>query len=507
MGMDETPRADRPMQRLRTTAVRGLLWLGGEQIGRRVIDHVFTIILARLLLPKDFGILALAAVFTALLRNFADLGLGASIVQRREVDEEYLSTAFWANLAAGGILTAIAAAVAGPLARMLREPAVGPVLVFLSFRFIITAGSATQYAMISRRMNYRALALRDVTASIVGGLIGVGMAYRGLGVWSLVGQLLATTVITTVLLYRATGWRPTFHFSWAKLFDLWSFGGKLQLSRLFNNLVRQMDNLLIGRYLGSTALGFYGLAYTMYMVPLNDLGLINAVMFSGFSRIQDDKDRLKRGFLLATRYVTMLALPMMVGLSLVAPLLVSVLFGEKWMPAAPVMRLLALAGFLQLMISLGPTALQAVGRADLRLQLSVLSVLLYLPAFGVGLRWGIVGVATGYLAATAILTPILYRLVARVMGVEIREMWEAIAPSIFGCLVMAGVVAPAAWVLRDVPGLPAAVALVFLMVLGVVVYSAVGWIIQREAILGLVRVLRDAIPTSGGQRLRRAEGT
>lgn len=496
---------DRPVQRLRTAAVRGVLWLGGEQISRRVMDQIFTIVLARLLLPKDFGVLALASVFTSLLRIFADMALGASLIQRREIDEEYLSTAFWANLGAGGLLTLISAAVAFPLGKLVGEPAVGPVLIFLSLRFVISAASATHYAVISRSMDYRALTLRDVTASVIGGLIGVGMAYRGLGVWSLVGQALVTTVVSTILIYYATGWKPKRIFSRAKFLELWSFGGRLQLSRLFNNLVRQSDNFLIGRFLGSTALGFYAMAYTIYLIPVNDVGLVNTVIFSGFSRLQDDSERFKRGFLLATRYVTIIGLPIMVGLSQVAPLLVEVFFGEKWLPAAPVVSILTMAGFLQLMLSLGPVSLQAAGRADLRLRLSSLSMMLYLPAFALGLRWGISGVAAGYLAATVIMTPVLYGYVARVVGITLREMWGAVFPSIIGCVVMASAVAPARWALGNVGSLPKVVVLALLVALGIVVYGIVAWLIQREAVLGLVRTIRDAISGSAGRRLKPAE--
>jgi len=495
------------VQRLRVVAARGLLWLSGEQISRRAIDHVFTIILARLLLPKDFGIIALASVFTSLLRNFADLGLGASIVQRREIDDEYLSTAFWANLAAGVALTGSSAILAVLLSGIFQEPETRLVLVLLSFRFVITAWSSTQYAVVSRRMDYRALTIRNVAASVAGGLIGIVLAYQRAGVWSLVGQALGSTIISTILIYHAVPWRPKREFSWAKFADLWAFGGPLQLSRLFNNLVRQSDNFLIGRYLGSTALGFYSLAYTVYLIPINDIGLLNTVLFSGFSRLQGDSERLKRGFVLATRYATVLGLPVMVGLSLVAPVLVSTFFGEKWLPSAPIMSILALAGFLQLLTSFGPTGLVALGRADLRLQFSILSVLVYLPAYGVGLRWGTTGVAAGYLVATAVLTPILYGFVARVLNVSVRDLWEAVYPAVLGSVLMAAVVWPVAWAAVEVLRLPSIIVLTLLVGLGASVYGGAVWLIQRDVLLGLIRILREALPKSENRPPTRARET
>ncbi len=498
-------RGDVPVRRLRTAAVQGMLWVGGDQLGRRVVDQVFAIILVRLLSPRDFGIVALAAVFTTLLRMFGNMGLGASIVQRQEVDEEYLSTAFWANLVAGVTLTAVAAAAGGVVGRWLHEPIVGLVLIVLSLRFLITAGAATQLAIIMRRMDYRTLSLRNVVSTLAGGLIGVTMAYRGMGVWSLVGQELGMITLGTVLLYRATHWRPKLRFSMEKFRDLWSFGGQLQLSSLFNYLVRNMDNLLVGRYLGSTALGFYALGYNIFLAPLNDIGLLNRVMFSALSRLQGDEARLKRGFLRVTEYATMAVLPMMVGLSLVAPLVVVVIFGQKWLQSVPVIRLLTLAGFLQLMMTFAPTALQSAGRADLRLQLSILSVVLYLPAFGIGLRWGIAGVAGGYLVATAILAPILFRFVARVMGLTLREVWGAVYASVIGCATMAAVVGSTMWALGGATGLPQVVMLALLVAIGAVVYAAVVWMVRPQAILGLITTVRDAAVRRRGPRLREAE--
>lgn len=494
-----------PIQRLRVLAMRGVLWIGGDQLGRRVLDQGFTIILARLLLPGDFGIIALAAVFTSLLRVFSNMGLGASIVQRREVDDEYLSTAFWANLAAGVILTGIAAAGGGLVARWVNEPIVAPVLLALSFRFLITAGGSTQLAIISRRMDYRALSLRAIAATFAGGLVGIGMAFGGLGVWSLVGQEIGMLVVGTMLLYRATGWRPLLRFSPEKFRDLWSFGGKLQLSSLFSYLVRNVDNLLVGRYLGSTALGFYALAYGVFLAPLNDVGLLNRVMFSALSRLQDDETRLKRGFLRATEYATIVVLPIMVGLSLVAPLAVVVLFGSKWMPSVPVIRLLALAGFFQLMMTFGPTALQAVGRPDLRLQIAILSSVLYIPAFTLGLRWGIVGVAAGYLVATLIMFPIIFGFVSRVMGMRLGELWRTVRGSVIACIAMAAVVAPLMWLLETRVSVSPIIALAFLVSIGAVVYGGVMWLVQPQGIRGLYQAVRDAASRQQRPRLREVE--
>jgi len=497
---------ERPaVRRLDTAAVRGAFWLASDQFGSRVVHLVSTLVLARLLFPTDFGLMAMAAASTAFFRVFANLGLGAAIIQRRDVDDEYLSTAYWANLAAGILLFIAIAGLGELLGTFLKEPRVGALVLVLSLRFVIAAGSATQMAMISRRMDFRALSLRSILATTVGGLFGIALAYRGLGVWSLVGQELGRSIAGTILLYRATGWRPKRVFSWPKFLDLWSFGGPLLITRFLGYLVRNTDNLLVGRYLGAAALGFYAFGFTVFAAPLNDIGaIVQRVMFSTLSRLHGDEDRFKRGFLMASCYVSMIMMPMMTGLALVGPLLVGVMFGSKWVPAAPVISILAVAGCFGLTTALGPTGLQASGRPDLYLRRSLLSTLLYLPAFAVGIRWGIVGVATGYLVATALLAPIGFRMVAQATGVGLAEWWEAISPGVFGSAVMAASVGLVKWVL-DLQEFPTVAMLVVLVVVGVAVYVASLWVIRRQAVQGLVRVLRDTLHTRGGQLLTEAE--
>ncbi len=505
--VEMVPTSNPTMSRLRANAIHGVLWLGSQRIGDRILGQVFSIILVRLLVPRDYGLIAMASVFSGLLQLFTHMGISSAIIQRRDLDDEYLSTAFWANLGVGIVLFTLAAASSKFLGIFLREPLAGTLVIFLSCRFVIEATSITQLALISRHLRYRALSFRAWVATIVGGVIGIGMAYAGMGVWSLVGQTLGTSTTATIAMHQATGWRPKFVFSWRKFADLFSFSGPLLLSRFFGYSIRNVDNLLIGRYLGSVALGFYALAYTVFLIPVVDIGFpVSQVLFSSLSRVQEDADRLKRGFLLATKYVTMIALPMMVGLSLVAPLLVEILFGRKWLPAAPVMSILALAGFLQLMTSLGPSGLQAVGRTDLQMRWSILGALLYLPAFALGLRWGIVGVAIGYLAATAALTPIQYGFVARVLGVRAREMWAVVYPSVIGCAMMAAVVGPVKWVLMDIR-LPRISMLALLIVLGALVYCMIMWNFQRQAVVRLLDIIREARSTPSGRQLRKAEET
>lgn len=500
-----TTAAGVPLHRLRAATMRGILWFGGDQFGRRVVDQIFAVVLARLLLPKDYGVFALAAVFLTFLRIIGSMGMGSAIIQRREIDDEYLSTGFWASVTLGVILAAFGALAGILVGRWLGDPLVGRVLSVLSLSFLIISGASMQMAIVSRRMDYRLLAFRSMAATLVGGVVGISMAYRGMGVWSFVGQELTMYASGTLLLWRATGWRPRFVFVRSKFLELWSFGGRLQGASLFDYFVRQMDNLLVGRYLGATALGYYTFGYSVFLAPLNDIGLLNRVFFPALSRLQDDAVRFKNAFMRATQYVTMVTLPMLVGLALVAPLAVSVVFSAKWLPAVPVIRVLTIAGFLRLLTTFWPTGLEATGKPGLRLRLSMFSVGLYLPAFVVGLHWGIIGVAAGYLVATIVLMPIVYRYVSQAIGMTVRDVWAALNATVIGCTIMAAVVATLMWVLEGHAHLPEVVVLIILIAAGAVTYAAALWLIDPQVIRGLVRAIREVVPGRRSPRRRAAE--
>src|SRR3990172_8686872 len=342
-----------PKTNIRQQTVSGILWMAGARFGTQVIDQVFTIVLLRILAPSDFGLIAMAAVFTALFNLFSDMGISRAVIQRPDVDDEYLSTAFWGNFTSGVVLFAVAVVGAEFIARFYRQPLVAPVFAALSLRFVLAGMNATQGALLTREMRFSTITVRNIISVIVGGAVGVGVALAGGGVWSLVGQALVTAFTRTVVLWVATPWRPAFRFSWQKFRDLWYFGSRVLGGQVFSHVIKQSDNLLIGRILGPTLLGYYAFGYGMFLSPLVDVGLI---------------------------------------------------VGRAIFPT-----------------TLWTTVFMAKGRPDWLLKWGFVSVCLYVPAFWIGLRWGIVGVATGYTISTAVLIPVQLQLVRRLVGFRMRD--------------------------------------------------------------------------------------
>ncbi len=481
----------RPAQRgrgrggFKEQAVGAALWMAGFRVAQQVLDNLFTLVLVRLLVPADFGLIAMAGVFTAVLNVVSDMGLARAVVQRRDVDQEYSSTAFWANLAMGILLGVIALAVSTPVARLYGEPGVRGVFAVLSLRFVFAGASATAVAMLWRGLGARTLVLRNTISIIAAGVVAIVLALRGAGVWALVAQSLTLFTLRSALLWVSTPWRPSLRFSWVKFKDMWGFGSRILGARIFRFAVVQSDNLLIGRTLGATLLGYYAFAYGMFLAPSIDISHIVAqVSFSTFSRLQEDRPKLRHAFLMVSQYVSLFALPALLGFLLIAHDLVTVAFGAKWLPAVPVLRILLAAALLQIHTALWTSIYSALDRTDWVFKWAFIAAALYVPAFVIGLRWGIQGVAAGYTLSTLILVPSQLGLVARLVDLRLRDYLRSLQPLVLACALMAGAVL-LVQMLAARSGAAPLVRLAIAIPVGVVAYLLAVTVLKRELVAGV----------------------
>jgi O-antigen/teichoic acid export membrane protein len=477
---------------MKRQAVSSSLWVTGARLAARSLDQVLLIVLARLLVPKDFGIIAMAGVFTRMLGLFSTMGVTPAIIQRANVDDEFLSTAFWGNLITGVVFTLVGVGIAGLIGKFYNEPLVGAVFSVLTLRFVLAGMSVIPNALFARQFKFALMEMREMAGVAVGGCTGIGLALAGVGVWSLVAQVVLGDVAGMLLLWHATPWRPRRVFVWARFRELWAFSGQMLGAQVSNYAVKYFDNLLVGKTLGAVMLGYYSFAYSLFLAPLIDISLtVGRVTFSAFSRLQEDAHRLRQGFLLATKYVGLCAAPVLMGLFLIAPDLIRVVFGAKWMPAVSVLRILSIAGFFKSQSIVWTSVLPAVGRVDVLFRLSVGSALIYVPAFFVGLHWGIVGVAVAYTFSTLILVPWQLAHVQRVLVLRTRDYVSALRPAVLACAVMGGcVVLGQEWM--GATGTPAAARLASTVGLGIASYASAVMLIQRELVFELARAIAPA---------------
>lgn len=487
-------------QGLRQDAARGVFWTALQAVASRGITMVVFVVLARLLDPKAFGVVALATVALSLMNIFVEQGFGQALIQRRDIRPLHLDTAFWSILASGFGLGGLIVLAAAPIAAALHEPAFGPVLSVMAATLPLTAISSVPQALFQRDLAFRFLAERAIFASLLGGIGGVAAAVAGLGVWSLVVQILATSAAGAALLWLRTSYRPRARFSRARFGELFGFGIRVLGTNFFNYLGRNSDDLLIGAVLGPTALGLYAVAYKILLLMTEVLmRTIDSVSFPVFSRVNDDRERLAGGFVKATEMCSVIALPSFSLVAVLAPEIVVTVFGEHWVRAVPVMQALACAGAVQSLVYSASTALLAAGRASWVFRLTAIGALGNVVAFAAAVHWGIVAVALSYALRALLFAPVWILAADRELRFGVGRLMRRVAGPVLSTAAAVAVT----MALRAAPAgsLSGASALLLLAPAGLAVYVLSLWVLSPRVAREAVSLAKAGLPGRGRRQV------
>ena len=389
------------MNNLRQRTLSGLGWNGATQILSAVLQFIISVILARLLSPRDFGLIGMVLVFTGFASSLSEMGLGASLVQHRAVSDRHLNSVFWVNIAAGTLLTILFGLLAPLIARFYQEPMLRWLTATIAFNLTLSSLNVVQNALLVRTLNFRTK-FRIASVSIaVSGIVGIGMAFSGAGVWSLVGQSITFTAIEVAVMWHLSPWRPKFSFDLSAFKELMHFGGNLMGSSIVHYWGRNFDKLVIGRLLGGSALGIYMLADKLMRLPVSHVtDITSAVMFPALSAIQDDVESVRRNYLRATRMIALLTFPMMIGLIILAEPAILVVYGDTWGEAIGIVQVLCFSGIAQSIYFTGGWLFLSQGRTDIVLRWGIYTTFIRVIGVLVGAHWGIMGVAWGYVLGT-----------------------------------------------------------------------------------------------------------
>jgi O-antigen/teichoic acid export membrane protein len=472
------------MNTLKDKAVAGVKWSTVSQVGRQGTQLLTTIILARLLSPSDFGLLGMAMVVIGFIEIFKDLGTAAAVVQKSELSEEVLSSIFWVNVGFG-ILAATILFFGAPLGGLyFREPDVIAILKVLSLNFFISSLSILQQALLQRSLAFQVLAKVEIGAVVCGAIMGIGLAWYGFGVWSLVFQSLITVIITTVFLWLASSWRPRLIFHWGEVKSVSSFSLHLVGFNIFNYFARNLDYVLIGRYLGAQELGYYTLAYRILLFPIQNISaVIGRVMYPVLSTLQNDNKRFISAYLKVIGAIAFIAFPIMTGVFTLADPFVLTFFGDKWRTVIPLIMIFAPVGLLQ---SIGTTVgsiYQAKGRTDWMFRWGIGSGILVSLAFCAGLRWGIIGVAIAYSIISYILLYPSFAIPFQLIGLKFSYIvYFLFRPFLVSMLMM---ILLYLFKITRLFTLSKAVELTISLILGLFVYFVASWFINRKQVVEL----------------------
>lgn len=435
--------------------------------------------LARLLTPADYGLLGMVMVTTGLVGVLADLGLSAAVVQKQDLSQRELSGIFWFGLVVAGLVGGVIAAVSPWAAALYGQPKVVPLMCVVALSFPIMALGAVQGALVQKAMRFRAATVVHLVATLTAGLLALAAAWAGWQVWALVVQSLVTAALGVVGVWRICDWRPDWTFARRDLARIWDFSLNLMGFQLVNYFARKADSFLIGRFLGAGALGFYTLAYTLMLYPIsNFISVAQGVMMPALAQVQSEPARAAGAYIRACGYLAFLILPAMVGLALVAPEAVLLVYGPQWAETGQVLQILAWVGTFQPFVSLVGALFVARGLTRLFFWWGLGASAVTVLGFVVGLKWGIIGVASAYLTTEVMLTvfgmPWLYRQVE--VGVKPLLQAMAVPAAAAGGMGLA-VFALKAGVFTDGNSTPLVI-VTACVVTGVVVYGTLLWLLK-----------------------------
>lgn len=390
---------------LGTAIVSATRFTALSHIATLVIKLGVPIILAQLLDPKDFGLMAMALIITGFTDIFKEMGTVSTIVQRQELTSELLSSLFYLNIFFGFITAGCIAAGAPALARFYADSRLSPILQVLSLVTIMSSFGLVKSGLLQRDMRFARLALVEVSTALIHGVVAIILAILGWAVWALVGGAVAASVMMTLLLWLAIEWRPRRQFTRAAVSSSFDFSLNLTAFKILTYLFFNIDSVVIGRFLGATPLGYYALAQRIFMVSVGTIGqVLNRVVFAALSRIQDDSLQLRQKYLRACGGIALIMFPALAGLSVLARPFTLGLLGPKWIPAIPLIAILSPIAMIQSIASTVGVIYLVKGRTGLLCVWSIISSVLVTSSMIVGLQWGLIGVASAYLVATVLLT-------------------------------------------------------------------------------------------------------
>ena len=487
---------------LQQRIARGVTWTVIDTWGSQGLGLLVIAILARLLQQIDFGLVILAAVFIGFTQLLVDQGLGDALVQRRTLTRRQIDTAFWAALLTGCLLTLVGVLFARPIAGLLGNALLEPILMVLSLTFILSALTSIQMALLRRELAFRSLAIRKLAAVGGGGIVGVALAFAGFGVWALVGQQLASAAISVLTLWTVSPWRPGRSFSRADFRELFGFGINVVAGDALNFISRNADNLLIGVFLGPLLTGFYGIAYRLLdtsQVLL--LAFSKRVAFPTFARLQHDADRARRAYLRMSRVSGVITLPGYIGLAVVAHEAVEVIFGPNWAASANTAAILFLIGPVLTLQVFSGGVWNAAGHPETTFRFRLLSSVVNVIGFVIAVTvFGTIeAVALAFVVRGYLLLPLNLYWMQTKAGVPMRDhLWE-----LRGIAAATAVMAAAVIVAKIGlgPALQAGPLLAAEVMAGVVSYTVALWLIDRAVFKEALGFVLSALP--GGGRLAR----
>lgn len=412
---------------LKNRSLRGGTVTLASQALSFVIQIGSTMILARLLTPQDYGMISMVAAITGFASVFSNLGLSTATIQRADINHGQVSTLFWINVGVGALISLIVAAISPAVAWFFKTPQLLWVTVVLSLNFLITGLAIQHQALLNRQMQFFAIAKVRILSMLAGIAVAVFMAMHGFRYWALVFNTLTISATSVAGFWLVARWRPSLPRRRSGVRPMLRFGSDVAVFNIINYFSRNLDNILIGRYFGSSILGLYGKAYQLLMLPITNLREpLNKVAMPSLSRLQDEPIQYRKYYMKFISVLAFVSMPLVVFMFVCSDNIINLVLGPQWMGASEFFRILALAALIQPVASTRGVVLLSTGQSRKYLFWGAANAIVTIISFILGLQWGAKGVATAYAIANyLILYPSLIY-VFKGSPVRTRDFFSAI---------------------------------------------------------------------------------
>lgn len=465
---------------LKKETVKGVAWSGIDKIANGGIQFLANIILARLLTPSDFGLLAIIALFVQISQTFIDSGFGNALIQKKDRSQNDYSTVFFFNLALSIVFYVILYFCAPFIAEFFENEKLTALTRVVGLNLIIGALVSVHKTRLTIKLKFKIQAVISLTSSFVSAVVAIWMAYHGYGVWSLVALTIINITLQAILIYIMIKWRPSMLFSITAFKSLFSYSSKLLGASLIHLLYRNIYTIIIGKKFSPVELGYFNRADTLAMYPPCVIGsVISKVAFPIFSRIQDDNARLRNAYSKYIVFASLIIFPFLVGLLVLAEPLTLLILKAKWLPIVPMLQILCIDWMTDHLCAINLNVLYVKGRSDLAFKLEIIKKTLAIIIFFISLYWGIIGACWGRVIYSIIAVYLNSYYTKKLIGISLITQIKDILLPLFQACVMGMSVQILQIYLSDVNELTN----IFLsVVLGIMVYIAVIYITNKKYI-------------------------
>lgn len=479
------------MSDIKQRTVRAAGWAFFSKLLSQIVSFAVGVVLARLLIPDDFGLIAMAAFFVGVASLMVDVGFGHALIQKQDTTEVHFDSIFWTNALLSISLGLLLFFSANLIADFYGKHELTRIMELLSVVFVFAIFGFIPRMVLSKRLDFKSISISELAGMIVSGGIAITLASIGFGYWSLVIHILVQNLITMILLIFFAKWAPKFRFDIRAVKELFGFSFYIFMTRLLQYVAGSVDKMLLGKYVGSYSTGIYDKAQSIMLTPLAAISdSIGSVMFPSMSLIQNDKERVRDIYIRSTRAIALITFPMMTGMFVVSESFVYSVLGEKWGDIIPAIKIFCVAGMFSSLATVIPAVFQSLGKSRLQFKVNLITQPIRIISIVIGIKWGMYGVIISF-AISSIITRLFSIAVAcRLLDLSMRALFLHIIGIIASALLMSSAVMCLTLLLGDANY---TVKLFVQVVSGILLYYLLVVIFGNPAYKDVMRVVKDAI--------------